>query len=70
LSELGGDYGYHVLTAATPIGESVCTVRLSLIMRPPVDGSALDDEASHYLLRQCRVGVGAGLTDLGKHASV
>jgi hypothetical protein len=57
VSELGGDYPYTVLTAATPTADGGCVIRLSLAL--PVDAahSLPRVELQDYLLRRSRDGL-------------
>lgn len=57
VSQLGGVNPYWVLTAATPVSERSCDIRISLILPPTSNGKVPDVELCQYLLRQSKAGI-------------
>lgn len=57
VSELGGDYPYTVLTAATPADDGGCIIRLSLALPPDAASAPPRAELQEYLLRRSRDGL-------------
>ncbi|CAN5392466.1 hypothetical protein BH10PSE14_BH10PSE14_20810 [soil metagenome] len=57
ISDMGGERPYTVLTATVPTGSRQCTIRLSLVLPGPPDGSAPDPAACRYLLEGSRRGL-------------
>jgi nitrite reductase/ring-hydroxylating ferredoxin subunit len=57
LSELGGEHPYKVITAATPVANGTCIVRLTVAIPADADGAPPDSALCQYLLEQSRAGI-------------
>jgi hypothetical protein len=57
VSDLGGSHPYTVITAATPLPDGDCVIRLSLALPPTADGGPPRPELIDFLLRRSRAGL-------------
>lgn len=57
VSDLGGEHPYTVITAATPLPEGGCAIRLSLALERDAEGQPPRPDLVEFLLRRSREGL-------------
>jgi 3-ketosteroid 9alpha-monooxygenase subunit A len=57
ISRMGGADPYTVITSSTPVGDRLCTVRLTIAVPQGIDGSVPSAERCQYLVDQTEAGI-------------